>query len=707
MVYCKWAATALTLLTVSSVGVEAVPAKYKPDPDPIKLKEKRALAPVTLTIGPATKTIGLTTRFPTLGTASLSLSLSPIPVSSTTKSSTLPVYTLPTTTPIVYTTPGYTTPGGYGGYTTPGTTTTSKTTTRTTTSSTKTSATPTYTPVVGANNTCYNRLKIETLQRTDPDQFNMLLLAWQKVQATPDSDPFSHYQLAGIHGAPFITWQMGPGSYDYTRGYCTHGSALFTTWHRPYLLALEQALFHAAMSIASTFTGTALTQYLAAAGRVRLPYWDWADPTTQSYLPPITMATTVTVIRPDSFGNPVSAVINNPLFAYNFLSASSIAPFGSPFNAHMSTRRYPDGSWNDRSYLASSNMQGGFSSRVTSTYTAFLSGSYNLFSNRIEGVHDGVHGATGGGGNMGYVAYSSFDPLFWLHHCNVDRLTAMFQATQPSLFVTPASAVGTFARPVPPNTIDDQTTDLFPFRRADGSWYKSSHLNPVSTIWSMKYGYPEVPCSYQGKNPADLDTFTTGQVNTLYGKGRTPIPGTVIRDWNVRLLIDQAEIAGGFDIYVYGGTRPSDPYNDPYGKGYIGSLSSMSMGSVDQYKQSRIRFVDVSLNSYLKDYGYYGSDPYKITSYLTQDLYYTIIANGKPCYFQDLYTAKYAVYSRDIYDDGKPDVLPYYSSDYYYHVNVTEKYVGGIKSIDEIQYPFKVDGTREIPWAENTTSIKT
>ncbi|KAK6503211.1 hypothetical protein TWF481_008241 [Arthrobotrys musiformis] len=739
MVSCNWATTALlTLLTLSSSGVHAAPKKYKPDPD--QIKEKRQLlqtintnqpltrVPITLatigtigTIGPTFTrdpatlsttatllTLGTlpatripvtlqtvaTNTLPTLGTLSATRIPATLQTLATT-SSTLPVYTPPTTPP------------GYG-YTTPGTTSSSSI--RTTTSSTRTSstsATPTYTPVTGANTTCYNRLKIDVLQRTDPDQFNMLVLAWQKIQASPDSDPFSHYQLSGIHGAPYIPWQMGPGSYDYNRGYCTHGSALFTTWHRPYLLALEQSLFHAAMAIANQFTPTAVrTQYLAAAGRVRLPYWDWSDPVTQSYLPPITMQQTVTVTRPDGSGNPVTATITNPLFAYNFLSSTSVAPFGTPWNTRLSTRRYPDGSWNDRSYLASSSMQSGFTSRVTNTYNAFLSTTYNLFSNRVEGVHDSIHGAVGGGGQMSYVAYSAFDPIFWLHHCNVDRLMAMFQATSPSLFVTPASAVGTFARPVPPNTIDDASTDLFPFRRADGSWYKSSHLHPANTIWGMRYGYPEVPCSYQTRTPAELDTFTTGQVNTLYGGGRT-LPGTS-REWNVRLLIDQAEIPGGYDIYVYGGTRPQDPYSDPYGKGYIGSLSSMSMGSVDQYKQSRIRFVDVSLNSYLKEYGYGGADPYKITEYIRKDLTYTIIANGKPCYFQDLYTAKYAVYSRDVYDSGKDDVLPYYTSDPYYHLNVTEGYVGGIKYLDEILYPVKVDGSREVPWAEvNSTRIQT
>ena len=40
--------------------------------------------------------------------------------------------------------------------------------------------------------------------------------------------------------------------------------------------------------------------------------------------------------------------------------------------------------------------------------------------------HDGVHGALGG--NMGTVATASRDPIFYLHHANVDRIWAMWNA---------------------------------------------------------------------------------------------------------------------------------------------------------------------------------------------------------------------------------------------------------------------------------------
>ena len=45
----------------------------------------------------------------------------------------------------------------------------------------------------------------------------------------------------------------------------------------------------------------------------------------------------------------------------------------------------------------------------------------------LHSLHNGLHGWFGGGGHMGSVAVSPFDPMFYLHHCNCDRLWAMWQ----------------------------------------------------------------------------------------------------------------------------------------------------------------------------------------------------------------------------------------------------------------------------------------
>ncbi|MCB1506780.1 MAG: tyrosinase family protein [Hyphomicrobiaceae bacterium] len=47
--------------------------------------------------------------------------------------------------------------------------------------------------------------------------------------------------------------------------------------------------------------------------------------------------------------------------------------------------------------------------------------AFNAFSSSLEGnPHGTVHGAVGG--EMGFVNSSARDPIFWLHHANIDRL---------------------------------------------------------------------------------------------------------------------------------------------------------------------------------------------------------------------------------------------------------------------------------------------
>ena len=78
--------------------------------------------------------------------------------------------------------------------------------------------------------------------------------------------------VLGIHGYPFLPWQYPPeATVNPGQGYCTHQSLLFTTWHRPYLLLLEQLLWEEAVNIAGKFSGAAKDKYLAAAQDLRLP----------------------------------------------------------------------------------------------------------------------------------------------------------------------------------------------------------------------------------------------------------------------------------------------------------------------------------------------------------------------------------------------------------------------------------------------------
>lgn len=59
----------------------------------------------------------------------------------------------------------------------------------------------------------------------------------------PFDNDFSWPAIGGIHGMPYVRWgDSGPADApggDTFGGYCTHGSVLFPTWHRPYVALFE------------------------------------------------------------------------------------------------------------------------------------------------------------------------------------------------------------------------------------------------------------------------------------------------------------------------------------------------------------------------------------------------------------------------------------------------------------------------------------
>lgn len=56
-------------------------------------------------------------------------------------------------------------------------------------------------------------------------------------------------------------------------------------------------------------------------------------------------------------------------------------------------------------------------------------GARQGFNMRLDfGLHGQVHVLTGNGQNMGSVPWAAGDPIFWAHHCNIDRLWASWNA---------------------------------------------------------------------------------------------------------------------------------------------------------------------------------------------------------------------------------------------------------------------------------------
>jgi len=146
------------------------------------------------------------------------------------------------------------------------------------------------------------------------------------------------------------------------RAFCPHSNWFFLPWHRRFLAQFEL-----------------VCQDILDKPTFRLPYWDWSsDP-----------------MFPQAFGHGALFHPGRDVAAGDRLFSPSLAP---PVI---------------RRILA------------TPLFESFASGRARDLSTPsrtapLEGVHGEIHGLIGG--DMAYIDMSPNDPIFWLHHANVDRL---------------------------------------------------------------------------------------------------------------------------------------------------------------------------------------------------------------------------------------------------------------------------------------------
>lgn len=195
----------------------------------------------------------------------------------------------------------------------------------------------------------------------------------------------SKRQLADLREAVTLAQKIGDDrGYQYWAGihglplpvYCQHGSDLFLPWHRAYLYFFEKALQDRVPG-------------------VTLPWWDWRD-----HSKPLPTA---------------YARARTEEGRKNPLASSPIQPSGRDQPSEKRTWRQPG----DPSWLPSAE----------EVAQVRRNRDYLTFQNQLESLHNGVHGFVGG--TMGRVATSAYDPIFWAHHCMIDRIWYLWQLDHP------------------------------------------------------------------------------------------------------------------------------------------------------------------------------------------------------------------------------------------------------------------------------------
>lgn len=300
------------------------------------------------------------------------------------------------------------------------------------------------------------RIEIRDLQANHADQWNLYLLALDAFKNQDEKSDLSYYGIAGIHGRPYRPWGGVKGNNPSGwQGYCTHSSILFAPWHRPYLALFEQTLYQIVQDIAAQFTGPSQATYQQAASTFRIPYWDWAaQPASGDYFPNVVGTPKINVVTPKSNGQMVQ--IDNPLYTYVFKPLNPVnGDFPEqPFRSWSTTLRYPSStrsgaavSQEDQVFDAMASQFASLQENVNilmndpnyKDFAAFSNHAWqqnepSTFSS-IEDIHNSIHNVTGGPmGHMSELDYSAFDPVFWLHHANVDRLFAIWQALNPTSY---------------------------------------------------------------------------------------------------------------------------------------------------------------------------------------------------------------------------------------------------------------------------------
>ncbi len=192
--------------------------------------------------------------------------------------------------------------------------------------------------------------------------------AYSQMMAISDNRGWAYH--AGLHGVPgHYCWHYQDNDRTALK------LELFLPWHRAYLYNFE----------------------LAVRDRVpnaTLPWWDWTlRPPRQNGIPAIFSDATV--------GN-----APNPLYSFhiNFSTGPGVGP-------HDTSR--------DPGPVDALPTQAEVNEVLSRT-------DWNDFSDGLEDIHDKVHGWISG--DMGIVAIAAYDPIFWSHHCMVDRIWWLWQA---------------------------------------------------------------------------------------------------------------------------------------------------------------------------------------------------------------------------------------------------------------------------------------
>ncbi|KAI7845831.1 hypothetical protein COHA_000741 [Chlorella ohadii] len=410
---------------------------------------------------------------------------------------------------------------------------------------------------------------------------DLYIQAMAAIKALPHTNPESFFQQASIHGFPFIPYRgainpaapFDPAKWDRSDptarwgGYCPHRATHFLPWHRAEMLELERTLMKHVLQIASQYTGGDKEEWQRAAKKFRLPYLDWAaDYVKESGLPAFLNQPTLEVQTPTG-----KQTLPNPFLGYSIDSSIPFPPYESckSFMSMLLPNTTNLGCTTSRDDWDRINQQfkGGLVDQLRSQLARIMnSADWTCLGNSLavplfgtnagrcanqsslETVHDKIHVTIGGpSGWMSDPTAASFDPIFFMHHANVDRQFAIWQLANPHTYlkgeIVPGGSFYT-----PQNITVDADTPLAPF------WNPATNEARFYTSWDMRnwrnlgYTYDDLE-QFEALAAAGNEGNIGDRVVALYPL--EPIGYDGYRFYLVAESIDTSQEHGHVDVRVF------------------------------------------------------------------------------------------------------------------------------------------------------------
>ncbi len=285
----------------------------------------------------------------------------------------------------------------------------------------------------------YVRPSIATLT---PQQLASLRKGIQVMMSRDAVYATSYRFQANIHG----TYDATASPRELTAwNQCEHGSYFFFSWHRMYLYFFERILRAAAND-----------------PNLALPYWNWNDASQRALPQPFWQPQTGnSLFIPDSYTEPNGSVL-----------------MGRPHSVNTGTGVLSNGVVDFSVAFTDTNFESPTGSGLSFGGQVASSTQFNFPHGDLESQpHDIVHGTLSG--LMGDPDTAAEDPIFWLHHANIDRLWSRWIAQG-----------GGRQDPISDSAWMNTT---FTFYDENGSEVKMSGQQIINTVSQLGYRYDDDP----------------------------------------------------------------------------------------------------------------------------------------------------------------------------------------------------------------------